>query len=190
MEINTNGYPVTFTPIVDRVRQPSTILNTPVRQTTFHYFNFDTFGVDYSGELVGDYPFEFYGLLKPETVEVIPVGKMFDQIGPLRLDKLGKIQAIRIRMISTGDTVVPIKILNEMEATIPNMTGNTGEWRSRFPVTPNRDDVYEIITPKTVNGTIFRVEIGPTIYPFHRYDIQVKVVLSGMESTPKWIKLG
>jgi hypothetical protein len=188
MEINTNGYPVTFTPIVDNVRYAPTVINTPNRTTAFHYFDFDIFGVDFSGELVGTNPFEFYGLMKPENVEVLPVAKKFDQIGPIRFDKVGKLQALRIRMISTGDSSIPLKILNENETTIPFMTGHIGEYSTSFAVTANKDDVYEILMPKTVNGTVFRIEIGPTIYPFHRYDIQAKVVTGGMDANPKWIK--
>lgn len=190
MEINTNGHPVIFTPIVDNVAQTPSTITTATRQTAFHFFNYDSFGIDYSGELVGVYPFEFYGLMKPEGVEILPVAKKFDQIGPLRLDKLGKFQALRVRLISTGDNNIPIKILNESEVTIPFMTANSGEYSTTFPVIPNIDDIYEIILPKTVNGTVFRIELGPTVYPFHRYDIQVKVVISGMEANPKWIKIG
>ncbi len=190
MEINTNGHDVNFTPIVDGVSFPVTILNTATRATTFHYFGYDSFGVDYSGDLIGTQPFEFYGFGKPEGVEVLPVAKKFDQIGPIRLDKLGKFQAIRLRIIPTGlVNTIPIKVISETDNTYPFSTGNTGEWSTTLVVVPNKDDVYEIHLPKTVNGTIFRIEIGPTVYPFHRYDLQAKIVQSGMEANPKWLKV-
>jgi hypothetical protein len=188
MEINTNGQNVTFTPIVDNVRLSSSTLNTPNRTTAFHYFSTDVFGVDFSGELVSDTttPFEFNGLLKPEGVEALPVAKKFDQIGPFRFDKLGTLHSIRIRAIF-GDAATTIKVLNEMEATLPNSSGNAGEWSTIIPTFPNKDEVYEISVPKTVNGTVFRIEIGPATVPFHRYDVQIKVNLSGMDSTPRWV---
>jgi len=190
MEINTYGYPVTFTPIVDGVAGVPTVITTITRTTAFHYFSTDVFGVDFSGELVASsHPFEFYGLMKPENVEVLPVGKMFDQIGPIRLDKLGKFQSIRVRLISTGSTSIPIKVISESDPTLPSSINAAGEYVGALNVTPNKDDVYELIVPKTVNGTIFRIEIGPTTQPFHRYDLQAKIVVSGMAADPKWLKV-
>jgi hypothetical protein len=189
MEINTYGYPVTFTPIVDGVSQSPTTIITAHRTTAFHYFLTDMFGIDYSGELTGAYPFEFYGLMKPESVEVLPVGKKFDQLGPLRIDKLAKFQSVRLRVISTGDYSIPMKIISEIDPTWPSSVGAAGEYTVQMPVQPYRDEVYELIMPKTVNGTIFRIELGPTTYPFHRYDLQVKLVVSGEKSDPKWVKV-
>lgn len=190
MELNTNGGSVMFVPIVDNQRLTPSLFNTPNRTTVFHYFDYDVFGVDFSGELFAqsETPFEFYGLMKPAEVEVLPVPKRFDQIGPFRFDKLGTLLAIRIRGIF-GDGTIAIKVLNEMEATLPSSTGKAGEWVTTIQTLPNQDEVYEISVPKTVNGTVFRVEIGPSIVPFHRYDIQLKLNMSGMDANPKWINL-
>ena len=190
-EIYTYGFPVTFTPIVDGVKLPPSTQLTATRQTVYHFFDYDVFGTDFCGELMGDAPFEFYGLLKPEGVEVLPVPKRYDQIGPIRLDKLGKLQAFRLRMITFGSQI-PFKIINEDDRVVqsggvlgPN---KNGDYSGLIFTKPNQDYVYEVILPKTVNGTLFRIELGPTTEPFHRYDIQVKLVLSGMEADPKWVK--
>jgi hypothetical protein len=190
MEINTNGQNVTFTPIVDGVSLSTTTLNSATRGTVFHYFATDVFGTDFSGELVAvtDTPFEFYGLLKPEGVEVLPVAKRFDQIGPIRFDKLGTLFALRIRGIF-GERDIPVKIINEVEATLPNSSSSVGEYSVTLKATANKDDVYELSLPKTVNGTIFRIEIGPTTNPFHRYDVQLKTHISGMDADPKWVNV-
>lgn len=188
MEINTNGENVTFTPIIDGATGTPTTINTSTRKTAFHYFNTDVFGVDFAGEIVGSEAFEFYGLLKPENVEVLPVGKKFDQIGPFVVDRLGKVLRLRLRII-TGERDLVIKLLTETEVTIPNMTSNTGIWHTTLPSTPNIDDVYEIIVPKSMHGTVFRVELGPTTEPFHRYDLTLLFKPSGMESDAKWLKL-
>ena len=184
LELNTNGYDVTFTPIVDGVMGTPSTLNSLSRQTLFHYFESDVFGVDFSGELVGIQPFEFYGLLKPEGVEVLPVAKKLDQIGPIRFDKLAKLLTCRFRVITQGNENLILNFYDE-ESTILSTPIHT----QTIVTTANLDDIYEFNFPKTIKGSTIRVVIGPSILPFHRYDIQLKVNLSGMESEPKWIKV-
>jgi len=186
-EINTNGSDVTFTPIIDNVVGTPSVVNTSTRNTVYHYFDTDVFCTDICGRLDGDEPFEFYGLMKPEVVETLPVPTRFTQIGPLRFDKLAKFQALRVRTITTNGPI-PFKIIIENEATLPSSAASFGEHIGIIPAITNRDDVYEITLPKTVNGTIFRIEFGPNALPFYMYDVQIKHVLSGMQADPKWIK--
>jgi hypothetical protein len=189
-EINTNGSDVTFTPVLDGVSGTPSTVNTVSKTTVYHFFTYDAFCTDISGRLDsvgGTVPFEFYGLMKPDVVEVLPIPKRFDQIGPLRFDKLAKFQALRIRTVSTTSTI-PIKIIIENEAILPGSSGAVGEYNTILQTLPNFDDVYELILPKTVNGTIFRFEFGPTATPFHMFDVQIKLVLSGLQADPKWIK--
>lgn len=179
MVINTNGYDVTFTPIVDNVAQPPTTINTATKATAFHYFNFDSFGTDYSGEIFGSEPFEFYGLLKPEDVEILPVAKLFDQVGPFITDKLGKLLCFRLRLIAQ-DTSLIYTIYSE------DVVVHTGS----ITTIPNVNRVYEVTQiPKTVSGTVWRFEFGPTTLPFHRYDLEAKFNISGMQTDAKWIKV-
>jgi len=188
MVINTNGFDVTFTPIVDLVSQVTSTINTPTKQTAFHYFITDQFGVDFSGELIGTEPFEFYGLANPEGVEALPVGKKFDQIGPFRVDRLGRLQRLRLRLI-TPDLTIPLKILTESEATIPNSAGANGIWSGNLITEANKDNTWEVILPKTLVGNVFRFEIGPTTNAFHRYDLQILLHQLGMNTDQKWIKV-
>ena len=184
MVINTNGSDVTFTPIVDqsvRSAQISTF-NTPSKQTVLHYFTDDEFGIDFSGELNGDDPFEFYGLLQPENVETLPVAKKYDQIGPIHFDRLGKIIGLRIRLVATG-TALPWKIFAE----------DTEIYSDSFVTTPNIETVLEkewIVRSKL--ATICRVEIGPSANPFHRYYVEIKVNYGGDQRNTgiKWIRVG
>lgn len=190
--IDTYGQGVLFTPIVDGLAQNNSTLLVSVGKTTlFHYFIDDSFGIDYGGQLVAQngQPFEFYELGKPEDVEVLPVAKRYDQIGPLRWDKIAKIFDIRIRLIMTGSTTsIPIKIGGNDNFTVP---ANIGPYLydSSFPVNPLRDQIYEIQLPKSVNTDIFRLILGPTTDPFHRFDVQIRVSLSGMESDSQWIPI-
>lgn len=188
MIINTNGYDVEFTPIVDNVSLAPSTINTPVKMTALHYFDSDIFGIDYSGELIGTQPFEFYGLQQPVGVEILPIPKKFDQIGPYRVDRLGRLLRLRLRTI-TEETELPIKILTETEATVPNSTGSSGIWSGTIPTIANIDNSWEIILPKTLAGNIFRFEIGPTDTPFHRYDLQILLNPLGMQANPKWVTI-
>lgn len=182
MVINTNGSPVTFTPIVDqsiRSGQVSTF-TTSSRQTVLHYFTDDEFGIDFSGELLGAQPFEFYGLEKPEDVEVLPVGKRFDQVGPLHLDRLGKVIGFRLRVIATGVSI-PWNMLFE----------DTSQQSGTIVTVPNVADNYEVEwLAKTKVGKILRFELGPADV-FHRYYVEFKVNFGGKggDSHIKWLKV-
>lgn len=179
MRLNTNGSDVVFTPIVDGTTLAASTFNTIYPQTVFHYFTTDVFGIDFAGELIGNNPFEFHGLLKPEEVEILPVAKQFDQIGPIQLDRIGKLLSIRIRGIFFT-TSFTLKVLVE----------DVEQASVVVPCIPNVDRVYEVMQfPKTISGTTMRFTIGPEATPFHRYGIDVKVNILGMATDAKWIKL-
>jgi hypothetical protein len=184
MEINTNGFDVTFTPIIDGVSGTPTTLNSANRKTVFHYFSTDVFGTDFSGELVGTEPFEFYGLLKPENVEVLPVAKKLDQIGPLRFDKLGKLLFCRLRLIAQASETIPIKFYDE-----DGLTLGTPIHTQNLAVTANADEVYEFAFTKTVKASTLRIVIGPCVSPIHRYEMQLKINFAGMDADPRWMKV-
>lgn len=184
--IDTYGNDVTYTPIVDGVVYPSTVLNTLGKITTFHYFNFDSFGTDYGGTFNGINPFEFYSYGQPENVETLPVAKKFDQVGPLRLDKIAKIFTIRVRLITTGTTtMMPYAIFGSNVATLPTQQ-NPPLVNGIFAVLPNTDELYEIQLPQSINTDVVRVTFGPVNDPFHRYDVKIRVQQSGMDTDGKW----
>jgi len=139
--------------------------------------------------LKGSEPFEFYGMQKPEEVEVLPVAKVFDQLGPLRYDKIAKLYAFRIRMIAE-DTQLPFQIFTDDNPTIPYNPPAGAVYEGVIMCSEFQDKVYEITMPKNVNGTVFRITIGGAgNRPFHRYSMYVKVNLSGMQADPKWIEV-
>lgn len=184
MEINTNGFNVTFTPIIDGVSGTPTTLNSNTRKTVFHYFETDVFGTDFSGELVGANAFEFYDLLRPEGVEVLPVAKKLDQIGPMRFDKVGKLLYCRLRLIAQASEIIPIKFYDE-----DGLTLGTPVHTENLSVVADKDEVYEFAFPKTIKASVLRVVIGPSDSPFHRYEMQLKINFAGMDADPKWIKV-
>lgn len=201
--IDTYGQDVTFTPIIDGVigftgwNDPQ-VFNTTGKTTVLYYFLEDSFGIDYGGQLSSntEQPFEFYGLGNPENVETLPVGKRYDQLGPIRFDKIGKIFAIRFRLINAGNTGVPLTLYGDGDRTVafdgangpyPNYDGAAGLFNS--VLTPNifTDYVYELQLPKSINTDILRIVLGPCSLPIHRYDCYIKVSLSGMESDSQWM---
>lgn len=195
--IDTYGKPVTFNPFVDGLSPGDTpkVFQTNGKTTVLYYFDKDSFGIDYGGELIAQdqtQPFEFYGFGDIEKVETLPVGKLFDQLGPVRFDKLGKLFAIRFRMIVTGnDPLVtqqfPVVIFGDDS---PTLFANTNQlYSTTLDTFPGIDYIYEIQLPKSVNSAIIRITLGPVDFPFYRYDCQIRVSPSGMESDAKWIPL-
>jgi hypothetical protein len=200
MVIDTYGQNVLFTPVVDGVLQVNTTtFNTTGKTTVFHYFINDIFGVDFGGFLQSSttppMPFEFYGLGQPENVEVLPVPKMFDQIGPITFDKIGKFFELRTRAIFMGDTTVPVNFYAETDV-IPyptsfefpsDPTGPIPIFSTNLNVVPYTDQIWSTYLPKSINSSVLRITIGPTQNPFHRYDMKVRVSDSGMQSDSKWV---
>lgn len=132
--------------------------------------------------------FEFYEMQKPEDVEVLPVPKRYDQLGPMRFDKIGKIFALRIRMIVNGTTTsMPYAIYGDDSETSPHL--NSALFADSFAVRPGFDNVYEIQLPKSVNTDVFRLTLGPVADSFHRYNVIVKVHISGMQGQAKWLPI-
>ncbi len=118
-------------------------------------------------------------MAKPEDVEIIPVGKKFDQIGPIEFPKIGKVIEVRLRLIAEG-TSLDYAVIGDDDVTLASGTITTGA---------NLDKVYTIKFAKGVNTTVFRMTLLAT-NPFHRYYGRIKVNLSGMETESKWILFG
>lgn len=182
MVIDTKGGNVTFTPIVDGVSYPASSFNTSDKRTVLHYFqnqgtNGVPFGIDYGGILQSATDFEFYELLKPANVETLPVGKMFDQFGPVEFSKVGKIREVSIRMMATG-SILNYRIFAQ----------DTSILAGSITTVPDHEKTYVISVPKGVNPNIFRMEIdSPSV--FHRWDVEVKVNIDGAVTENRRLKI-
>lgn len=189
MVIDTYGQNVVFNPIVDGVNPGDTpaTFNTTGKTTVWYYFDKDSFGVDYGGELISQTttPFEFYNFGEIQNVETLPVGKIFDQVGPIRFDKIAKLFSIRLRMIATDTNPMNITIYGDASPTVPQ--NSTLLYQTTLSPVVNTDFVYQIDLPKNVNSDIMRLTLGPVVQPFFRYDMTFKVSTSGMESDSQWI---
>ena len=181
MVLDTNNGIVKFTPMVDGVNYPSSTFFTTEKRTVLHYFENSgggiPFGIDYGGTLESTGEFEFYGLMPPANVETLPIGKMFDQFGPVEFSKVGKIREISIRLVATG-TLLNFKIYASDSAILSGS----------IPTVANHEKTYVVSVPKGVNPNIFRMEIdSPSV--FHRYDAEVKVNIDGAQTENKRIRI-
>lgn len=186
MVIDTGGAAVVFTPSIDGVDWPPATFVTLGKRTVLYYFIEDAFGVDVGGKLTSDNPFEFYGFGQFENVEVLPVGKKYDQLGPFRFDRIGKLLSFRTRLITQTFTI-PYKIFSEDGSSSAGYAAPL--FSSSFAATPYSDNTYQVDLPKNINGKVFRIILGPVDEPFFRYDMYVKVVESGLETDNKWVPL-
>lgn len=178
IEINTFGQDVIFTPIVDGVSGTPTTFNTSTKRTVFHYFQNDSFGIDYAGTLDGQgNPFEFYEMGQPIDVETLPPPKLFDQIGPLQLDRSASLYKMRVRILTTG------VLLNY---TIYN--NDSSIYSDSIVTSANVDQVYNIRFPKFLAGTVFRIEFSASSV-FYRWKVQLSVSQTGMETDSKWVEV-
>lgn len=177
--IDTRGNNVTFTPDVDGISQPSSTFNSNYKKTMEHYFTTDIFGVDYGATLydpTGQMEVWSTGLdggqgnAGLEIVQTLPVGKKFDQVGPLEIFRWGKIVRMALRTFSEGSQI-PFKVYLS-----DNMI-----YSGVFNTTPNVEDEYIVDLPKGVSGRILRVELGPTSFVFSRYFMKFQVAISGSQ---------
>ena len=173
--IDTLGNDVTVTPRVDGVNGTTSTQNTSEKRTAFHYFVTDIFGIDYEYRLqcTGDEVFEFYDAPQPAHVEVLPIAKKFDQVGPWETEKLGKMREIRVRLIA-GTTSIGWELFAD-DASVISGTLTT---------VVNVDKVYTIPMTKTIKGTVWRLELLDTV-EFHRHWVKFRYALSGDETSLK-----
>lgn len=175
--INTRGLNVTFTPAVDGTTYPPTIFNTSTKRTVLHYFTTDVFGIDLGGTLdaKGLGVYEFYGMISPTNVEVLPVGKMFDQIGPVEFDRTGKLIGFKIRVMPEGSSLNYNIFLDDSSA-----------YTGAIPVVPNVDTTYIVDRlPMGLIGRVCRIEFSSNDKPFHRWYVELRCNLSGTQTMLK-----
>lgn len=182
--IDTRGLDVTLTPVVDGINGTPVTVNTSDKRTYLYQFLTDVFGIDYGYTLLNQTgTFEFWGELHPEIVQTLPIAKRFDQIGPQELFRYGKVQKLDFRILSFGPGVqsnIPYKIYFDDVVLLSD----------NLSVVNNQEGAYTIGLPKGTAGAIFRMELGPTTFDFHRFNIRILVNTSGQSTEGTWISLG
>jgi hypothetical protein len=175
------GGDVTFTPIVDGVAGTSLEVTGTGKETFRYYFDTDVNGVDYNGVFSSTTPFEFYEMGQPEMVQVLPVEKQLDKLGPYDMFKYGKVKEIEVRLSIIGDgTVIPYSIFFNDGQTL----------NGSLIVLPQIEASYFIPVPKGTSGEVFSMVLGPvTGFTFCRYYVRIKCASSGRDTENQWVLL-
>lgn len=186
--IDTLGFIVVVEIYSDNALIATQLVTTTDKTTVPIYVNVDAFGTDYGAfiQTGAGMPFEFWGLGQPEIVQTCPPPKQYDQVGPQDLFRYGKLQEFELRILPLGGnvgTTSPLVItfyFDDYSVYSTTLTLNNGQ-----------EQTYSFGVPKGTAGTITRIELGPTTYPFVRYYIRVRATVTGSNTTDnsKWITL-
>lgn len=172
--INTFGNVATVIPVVDGVPFPAQLFTTNFKQTVVYYFTTDVKGIDYRLK-ISSAGHEFYGILKSEEVQILPVGVLFTQVGPFEALRLAMLERFRVRLLTEG-TLVNFNVFID-----DNLLYNNS-----FTTISNVDKTYEVVVPKGLNGTTFRMEFSSDL-PIHKYSAKIKLRITGGQADGKWV---
>ncbi len=177
-EIDPRGGFLTFTPVVDQVPYPALThtFNHVGRRIVLVHYTSDIFGIDFSGYWTCTTEWEFWKALPPTIVQILPIAKRFDQIGPEEFFRYGKIKQFELRVLPLGSPI-PYKIF------FSDNVIKTGS----IDVTVGKEDSYFIDVPKGTSGRISRIEFGPTSFEFHRFYVRLQVAESGKDTELNWV---
>lgn len=175
--MDTLGNDVVFHPVVDGNTTATSTFN-GAKQTFFHFFESDVFGVDYGGYFTGG-PFEPYEIGSADVVQTLPIARRFDQVGPEELFRYGRLKQHELRVMCFGGTAIPVTYYFNDNKThtdvIETLNGKEGSFFSPLP--------------QGVGGSIVRIEYGPTTFNFHRFYTRLQVYKTGRDTELEWITL-
>lgn len=175
--IDTLGNTIEIVPSIDQVAKTALQFNTTDKRTVLYYYTAETEGIDWEYEIRAlSGRFEFYSMMNPEILEVLPVAKKYDQVGPIEFNRVGTLMGMRIRMrVNIGanpSVIVPVKIYAQDEL----------EYEYNITVDKATDQVFEKMRfPQTKHATVAKAIIGPTTpeVTFHRYWVEWLVNIGG-----------
>jgi hypothetical protein len=177
--IDTWSTPSVFTPIVDGTVLTSLqqTFTTTDKYTVFVQYTEDVFGVDYGGFWSGT-PFSMFKAENPDIVQVLPIARRFDQVGPEELFRWGRIKQFELRVLPFGVAIPYTLYINDNSRIAGTITTVSGVEKSYF-----------IGVPKGTNGEIVRIELGPTEFDFHRFYMRLQVFKTGRDTDLEWVTL-
>lgn len=165
---------------VDGAYPASTSFTGTGKQTYYFYITSDIIGTDFGCYFSSSTAsFEIWEIGKPEIVEIFPVGKKFDQLGSAELFRYTKINMLQLLIYSQ----------NDFDLTVTVYFSDTSQWVTSISIVANKEDVYEINLPKTIAGSVIRIELGPADYPFYRIYGRARVAAQGKDTEMQWVNL-
>jgi len=177
--IDSGGRAVTFQAINDNSNGATFGINTPDKTTVNVFYKTDVFAVDYGATLYCPAgTFEFWGMMSPDIVQVLPIARQFDQVGPEELFRYGRIKQMEIRVLHFGNTLPFTIYFNDNTTQTGIIQTLVGQEASYFQ-----------LMPQGVGGSIVRIELGPTNQNFHRFYIRLQVYKTGRDTELEWVTL-
>lgn len=185
--IDTRGQPVGIQVIADGVNLGTQSFTTNERTTVFYYMSTDVFATDLIINITAatGNVFEYYDAPAPVNVETLPVGKLFDQIGPVELERIGALLEFRIRMLATTNSITYNVYMDDTLVVSPLTAGYVP-----LTVTPNIDKTYgPIKVPKGIQGSVCRIEFLSSSGVFYRWNCKLKFTTGGTKSDTKQVTI-
>jgi hypothetical protein len=179
--VNPLGGMLTAQVKVDGIPKPAQYFNNlpfPNEIQTFKWLNTeDISGTDWELLVTSDTPFEPYGFSKPEILQIFPMAKKVDQLGPLDFNAKGLVYGMRFRLLPEGTRIDYVVY-----------DGDSIVYGNYFEVAAGRDEVYYERFPKGIDPSVCRVNMWST-YPFYRFSGEFEVRATGKENEAKFVKL-
>jgi hypothetical protein len=178
--LDTRAGTVTYTPIVDGVAKTASTFASSGKTTLLHYFTESdgVIGIDFGGILTGAAEFEFYGMLRPESVENLPVARKHDQLGPFSFERMARLKMLFLDILPTGTSLTYKILVSDTQLTSGIIT-----------TTANVQNIYEIQLPKGVNPSLLKIVLSAS-EPFHRFGASIRYDISGNDTKFKTVKVG
>lgn len=175
--IDSLGNNVTCTPRVDGSNKTGVVITSSEKTTKIVYF--DILGTDI-GMILSGGPFELYDPGRPEFLEVNPVPRLFDSVGPIEIYRFGKIARLRVHARTTGVVLNWVLWVNDENVANGILTTLAG-----------LENHYEIPIPKGIEGTVMTLELGSSTNTetFERYGVEIMVSESGNQTDKTWKQL-
>jgi hypothetical protein len=121
---------------------------------------------------------EFYGLDKPEIVQLFPMGKLIDQLGPFDFKAQSMVFGMRLKVLNTG-SILHYKLYDAdtlvYENDITTLTGLDQSYLEKFP--------------KGIDPAVLRVILSSTTV-FHRFSLELKVRKLGKDTEESYVSVG
>lgn len=171
--VNSFGNLVRIKVTVDQTIQDNQEVSSTDIRTLFWKNDKDIYGIDWEIEVICEGGMEFYKFMPPDILQVFPIGRIIDQIGPLDFNAQGLVMAIRFRIMSAG--IIHYKIYD----------GDILAYEDDLEVVM-KDKTYIVKVPKGIHPSVCRMVITADQL-FYRFSVEYHVRTTGKETESKYI---
>lgn len=144
-------------------------------RTLFWYNLADINAIDWQLEAIAPNGMELYKIMDPDIIQIFPIGRLLDQLGPLDFNAKGLVYEFKLRVMNEG-TTIHYKVYAQDDIVYE------GDITTRV----NKDEVFMEKFPKGIDPSICRIVLTSNTI-FYRYSMEFKVRTTGKESEEKYI---